>query len=400
MILTAFNPSTDNLEKSYLSSAYAVGVTSIVIKNADRFSSTSMARILIGEMGREKSEIVTVSAVNADKITLTLSAGTLFPHSADDPVYVLKYDQVKFYRSTAGIDGSYSSLATVPLDVDNADRKTRYDDINGLPSYYYEVSYYHSIDAIESSLSDPMPGTGYARTQIGNIVNEVLTEGDDLDQNYVNVPQLLSWANEVNDDLSSQSARPYRFLRKNPGWTLSTTAGDNRVSLPEDMTFIDFIKYQYTYGGFVDDPQIEIIDINEMTELIAYNQNVVNNDDYLRRVAVDEATNELILFPTPLTSRTDVITIYGWTNFNAIEGLGDTVQTPNSRIYKMFLLAKYWKKRSIKENAYQALSAAYQQDYSTEIIKLQRYNKVDKGTPTGMKQDRNLRRNYGRNHRT
>lgn len=400
MRLIAFNPSTDNLEKSYLSSFYAAGVSTLVTKNTNNILAGD--KILLGEMGREKSEIVTVNTVNADKVTLTLTAATSFSHSADDPVYDLRYDTIRFYRSTTGIDGAYNFLVAIPVDVDNATKETYYNDTAGLSSYYYEISFYNTPNAIESSLSDPMAGEGYSRTQIGSVINEVLTEGGDLDQSYVTVPQLLSWANEVNDDLSSQSARPYRFLRKNPNWTLDTQAGINRVSLPTDMTFIDYIQYAHTYASFTDTPEIEIIDLNEMNYLTAYNNTVINNTDDLLKVAIDPATKELILYPTPLTSQTDVITIYGWTNFDNITGLGDTVQTPNSRIYKMFLLAKFWKIRSIKEKGFQALSAAYQQDYNTEIIKLQRFNKIDKGTPKGMKPDtrNNLRLHYGSYYRT
>lgn len=387
MIITAFNPSTDNLEKSYLSSSYAAGVTTIVLKNTDRFSSTSNSRIMIGEMGQEKTEIVTVSNVNADKITLTVGA-TSFPHSADDPVYVLKYDQIKFYRSTTTIDGSYGSLATVAMDVDNYDRKTRYDDPNGLTSYFYKVTYYHSIDAIESSLSDPIPGEGYSRKQAGKIIDDFLTEVQDKDQNYVTIPQCFVWMNEVNDDLSSQSSRPYRFLRKNPNWLLDTVAGVNRVALPEDMTFIDYIQYLHSYGGFSENPEINIIDMTEMNSLLSRNTSIVNNSDELQYIAIDTATNELILYPTPLTSQSEVLTIYGWTDFAEIDGMSDTVQTPNGRVYKMFLASKFWKIRSIKESGFKALSSAYNQDYTTEIIKLQRSNKIDKGTPRGMKPDR------------
>lgn len=400
MILRIGNPSTDNLERSYLSASYAVGVTTIVTKNTNNISTSD--KLLLGEMGREKSEIVTVSNVNADKITLTLSVTTFFPHSADDAVYDLRYDTIKLYRSTTGIDGTYTFLTSFPIDVDNADKQTLYDDTTGITSYYYQVSYYNTPDSIESAFSDPIAGEGYSRDQIGSVINDVLTECGDTNQDYVTVPKLLSWANETNDDLSSQSSRPYRFLRKNPHWLLSTSAGINRVSLPEDMTFIDYIQYAHTYGGFTENPEIEIIDLADMNSLIAYNSTVVNNSDELRKMAIDPATNELILYPTPLTSQSDVITIYGWTGFNAITGLGDTIQTPNGRIYKMFLLAKFWKIRSIKESAYQALSGDYKQDYGTEIVKLQRFNKIDKGTPTGMKPDRryNTRIHYGSHYRT
>lgn len=386
MRLIAYNPSTDNLEKSYLAQSYPAASSTLVTKNTNNFNNGD--KLLLGEMGREKSEIVTINTVSGDKITITLTAGTKFPHSADDPVYDLRYDQINFYRSTSGAGGSYSLLASVPVDVDNADKCTYYNDNAGLSSYFYEISFYSNPTAIESSLSDQMAGEGYTRAQIGRLIGDFLEEAGDLDQTYVTMPQVLAWLNECNDDLTYQSNRPYRFLRKNPSWTLSTVAGENRISLPDDMTFVDYIQYNYDYG-FLDKPEIAIVDLHDINERIAYDGAVVNNSDELRMVAIDPETFELVLWPTPLNSQTDVMIIHGWTNFNEFTGLADNVQTPNSRIYKMFLLSKFWKIRSIKDgsNNFKALSQAYNTDYTTEIVKMQRIMKIDKGTPTGMKPD-------------
>ena len=64
MILTLINPETADLEKSYLANPYSIGITSIVVKNADRFATND--RIMIGEMGEEKTEVVTVTAGATD----------------------------------------------------------------------------------------------------------------------------------------------------------------------------------------------------------------------------------------------------------------------------------------------------------------------------------------------
>lgn len=387
MRLIAYNPPTDNLEKTYLSAAYPVGTSSFVTKNSNMLVAND--RIMVGAMGREKTEILTIQSVNADGITVVTTTSSKFAHSADDPVYQLKYDTVRFYRSTTGINGSYSILVSVPVDVDNATLETYYNDNTGLAGYFYEVSYYHSIAAIESALSDPMPGSGYARNQMGTVISELLEEAGDLDLEFTSIPQLLAWANECNDDLSSQSRRPYRFLRKNPYWQLSTTSGNNRISLPTDMTFLDFVKYMYTFGGGTSNPEIDIIDLTEMNYVLSRNQFNVLNDDQLQYIAIDPASLELVLYPTPLTSQTNILTIYGWTSFNEIKSLSSVFQTPNSRIYKLFLLSRYWRRRSIKNAKYQALASAYNQEYNAETVKLQRANKIDKGTPMGMKPDHN-----------
>ena len=54
MIVAGYNPETTNLEKTYLSAFVAVGVTSLPVKNNDRFIATR--RILLGRMGDERND--------------------------------------------------------------------------------------------------------------------------------------------------------------------------------------------------------------------------------------------------------------------------------------------------------------------------------------------------------
>ncbi len=174
MLITAFNPLLDELEKTYLSSAESAGVTVHTVKNASDFTNTD--RIQIGTGGHEKTEIVSTSATTATTIT---TGPTLYPHDANSPVTRLRYDKVKIYRSTDGSDGTYSLLATVDIDVDQAELTTAYDDTTGLSSYFYKVSYFHSLSTLESSLSDPIPGTGYDRGTVGYFIDQFITEVGD-----------------------------------------------------------------------------------------------------------------------------------------------------------------------------------------------------------------------------
>ena len=61
MKIVAYNPPTKHLEKSYLGRSYAAGTTSFLVKNSDRF--VAGQRILLGEMGRERAEILTVEGL-------------------------------------------------------------------------------------------------------------------------------------------------------------------------------------------------------------------------------------------------------------------------------------------------------------------------------------------------
>lgn len=390
MIITAFNPSTDNLEKSYLTRNYAAGVTSIVVRNSNSFAVNS--RIMIGEMGNENTEVVTVSVVNADKKTLTVGA-TSFPHTSSDPVYVLRYDQVKFYRSTTTIDGSYSSLATVSLDVDNANLKTPYDDLTGLSSYYYKISYYGSISGIESEMSDPIPGEGYGKKQVGTLINEFFNEIGDFQQEYITIPQVLSILNECNEDIIGQSRKPYRFLRKK--YLLDITADNDRIDLPEELIKFDRVKYNRVDGVVTDvTGNIPMISIQDM-EYRNYDTTVVpvSLGVGIQFAAIDETDNVLVLFPMPQTSQVEKLTVYGWSDFAYITSLADTFETPVKRIYKLFLLGRYWRMRAKKDAAFLSLSDRFINDYNAEVVKLQRAQKVDVGTPMSFKPD--TRTGYG-----
>lgn len=381
MKVTAYNPETENLEMSYLSYSYSVGVTEIVVKDTDRFSVDD--RILLGDMGYEQSEIVTVNAVDADKMTLTIST-TSFPHSSDDPVYVLKYDQINFYRSTTSVDGTYSLMVTVDIDVDNANKATSYEDPTGLTSYYYKSSFYHSVTLLESDQSDPIAGQGYTRKQAGSIINDFLTEVGDTEQNYMSVPQALNILNECNDDLSTQSAKPYRTLKASE--YLDITGGLNRIPLPDNVLAIDRVQFQYTYG--IDDrtDNIEIVDIEEMDYISYDNAARVDSDDLIY-LAIDDTTNELVMYPTPQNNQLDKVKLYYWQTFPDFTGLSTEINLPTPRVYKLFLCARFYRMRALHDQSFLPLSDRYMADYGTEVVKLQRINRLDRGSYRGYRPD-------------
>lgn len=380
MKLYAPNPLTDKLEKSYLSNAYSAGVTSIDVRNNDRFAVGQ--KLMIGEMGHERTEIVTVATLNTNGTGLTFSAATLFPHDADSPIYKLKYDKVRYYRSTTGIDGAYNQLgADQPLDVDNDTLQTVYDDLAGLASYYYKVSFYSTADNTETDLSDPIAGSGYPAGTAGALVNEIFDEVGDTQQQNMTVSEVLNLMNEVNNDLTSQSRRPYRFLKTST--TLSTTAGVSRIKIPSNLLKFDRLVFTNTWQQRTD--SYRRISMDEM-EYINFDNTFWPSDDLLY-VAIDESSNELVLFPTPSTTAASSIKLFYWKNFDQITSLASKVETPNSRIYKMFIMARYYRKRAIKEPNYLNLSDRFMSDYNTEIVKLQRMNRLDMGTPMSLKPD-------------
>lgn len=487
MKLRSKNILTQGLEKSFLTTSYPSGVTSISVDNNNRF--TDGAKIMIGEMGHERTEIVTVfgpnsaspstspsgsyspsasyspsrspssspsasyspsispsnsssgsvspskspssspsgsSSVSSSKSpssspsyspsgspsssfssspspspatpvvdfiapgnAITISA-TIFSHDADTPVYVLDYDKVIFYRSITGVDGNYLKLTEVEMDVDNSTLETVYDDAGGLSSYYYKVSFFNSYTNMETELSDPIPGTGYERGTVGFLLNEFFEEVSDTTQQNMSVTGAIALINEVNDDVISQSRRPYRMLKTSD--TLDTVGNDGRVALPANLVKFDRLRYTHATDQRTDTYRRISMQEYEMLDF----DNTAVGDNAMIYFTIDESTNELVLWPKPLTSGTDALRVYYWKNFDEITSMSDVLITPNPRIYKMFLLGRYYRKRAVTEPKYMVISDRFLSDYNTEIVKLQRMNRLDMGTPMEMKPDsghsRGLRR--------
>lgn len=385
MLIPVLNPETDDLEKSYLSNSYAAGVTSLEIKNNDRFAAND--RIMIGEMGQEKTEVVTVSGTSGGT-TLTVGT-TVFEHSADDPVYILRFDQVKFYKSTDGT--SYSVLSTQNLDVDNADLATKYDDTTGTSSDYYKFTFYHSISGVESAYSDVIGGAGWRRQQIGNIIDEILREVSDLQETFISRAEILGYFNDVNDELLTEVARPYSFLHTRT--TFTRTSGRNYIDFPTDsnskQTMWGFDRMDYNFTDNTTSPVTDVtstIPVISMEELRnRYTDNTIDttteSDEKPAFMALDDAVNRFRFSHPALTTTPNVFYLYYWKYFTDIDSEGDVIETPTPKIYKLYIKGMYYRKRAVTEKSYLQLSDRYFADYQVEKAKLKGVDRRDRGTP-------------------
>jgi hypothetical protein len=386
MIITLLNPPTTDLEKTYLTDPIAKGVTTLPVRNNDRFVAND--RILIGEMGQENSEVVTYSA-SPDNTSITVSA-TLYPHSADDPVYRLRYDQAKFYRSITGINGTYTILSTQNLDVDNANQTTIYDDISGLSTYYYKLSVYHSVLSQESSLSDPIPGSGFSRKQVGNIIDEVLKEVSDVGESHMTRSEILGYFNDVGDFLLTNAPKPYNFLRTNT--LVNRVAGENYIDFPVDsdgnQSMWKFDRLDYRWQDTTTTPDtdnsytLEVFPEEEFRNTFQQNTfDSTNESDYLSDISIDWTDQRILLNTAALTSGTSTFKLYYWKFFDLIDSEGDTIETPTPLIYKLYIKMMYYTKRSASDPNYKRLADSFERQYNSEVFKYKGVDRPDAGTP-------------------
>jgi hypothetical protein len=377
MLVTAFNPSTDNLEKTYIAQYTAEGVSSLTVTNTDRFTTTKA--ILIGRMGEERSELAQSGTVTAPQ-TIALNAATSFAHNGDDPVYLLKYNQVKFYSATSE-NGSYSLLATVDIDVDNSDGITRYEDTSGTDTTYYKVKYYNSVTTAISEYSDPVPATGYAGTTIGSVIEEVVSRVRDPEYTTLTREDYLAIARLVGDDLISQTLKPYRFLRAET--VLNTVAGQNYINLATAVTDFwkfDYLTYDLTIGSYTETRRVSN-PISEEHWIDKYESTNWPRSDEIRDIAVSDDGTKIYLGPTPKTSQTGKVNLHYFAKFDRIDSFGDVVQTPNTLIYRAKMMAEFYYAKAESDSQWLNLAQKYDQDYGNEMVKMQRFNRVDVGTP-------------------
>ena len=385
MKIKAFNPPTDELEKTYLSAYIDKEATSLPVKNNQNFADT--LPILLGRMGDERTEIVYVDGVpNVNGIEI-VSTETKFPHNADDPVYALEYDKVSFWRCGT-IDGTYTLMTTVDIDVDNADDTTVWDDETSLSSHWYKISYENSISGAESELSDPIQASGYSTKTAGSIIDKVVRRVRDQSYNVLTPDEYIDIMNEVGDDLITQAHRPYRFLKKKA--LLNTTLNVAYVDLPDDLWKFNHVFVSTSSGNYQRFDEVEVLSAEQFYN--RYDNNQHTPQDNIIDVAIDEETNRLLIYPTPKTSQTGVIKLSYYKAFDEITSLGDLVETPNTLIYRYKLMAEYYSAKSETDNQWARLAERYESKYGNEIVKMQRVNRLDTGTPRSMMPRRSFRR--------
>jgi hypothetical protein len=179
--------------QTFISTDYASG-TSLVVKNTYGFNANDY--LLFGKLGFEQSEIGQISSVT-NGTTIVLQNALNFPHASDTTVTKIPYNQVKFYRSTTGIGGSYTLLSTVNIAVDQPN--TFYYDTTGNSTYSYKVSYYNSTTAVES-MSAEITSASLPDYALQTIQDNTLSLFGDKEERFISRDEITVWVNEYLND--------------------------------------------------------------------------------------------------------------------------------------------------------------------------------------------------------
>jgi len=158
--------------KSSLKTDYAAGSGTITIYSISQFAINLV--LLIGEFGSEGSEIIKTHASTAPTgFTVTLASNTAKPHSKDEPVYILSFDQVEFSHADT-LTGSKSVLGSI-VNIDPEQDLTRIEDTTNTSGYYF-TRYKNSITSVFSDYSDGIPYDGMPDNTVGYAIDTAMNE--------------------------------------------------------------------------------------------------------------------------------------------------------------------------------------------------------------------------------
>lgn len=238
MILQVQNFDVSNAVTTFLSSPASATDTTLNVKNNAGFNNNDF--VVIGNISDEKTEIVQINGAISGNTSFTVTA-LKFDHSTDTSVTYLKFNQVKFFKSTDG-GVTYNLLATVGLQVDRP--ITTYDDTLAQPTYFYKSQFFNSYTNLLSIESSILPGSGYPWYALLTLQDRILDLFPDPKEQVLNRDQLTDWINEEYRTLTSLASKIDQgiFLKSNELTPSHLTANQNTYAFPSDFKSVKKIE--------------------------------------------------------------------------------------------------------------------------------------------------------------
>lgn len=153
------------------------GDSSVTVKSIVGAAANNI--ILFRLPGDELAEIGSISGAPSGN-TVTLAAVLTESHPAGTTIYIIKADQIRFYRAATAVDANSDDSTLTALaalqDIDPTEIYNIYDDSASTSGYYY-YRFYDSVGAAYLDYSDPIPWTDaggkFDPDQVGYMLDSV-----------------------------------------------------------------------------------------------------------------------------------------------------------------------------------------------------------------------------------
>lgn len=182
------------VQSTRLSFNEAAGTTITRVLNTDGL--VTQWAIQIGETGYEQSEVLIGTSASGTTIT---HPTTRYEHSADTPVYFIKYNQVVFQKSNTGTSGSATSITdgTVTYQADST--WTQFDDTAGASTDAYRTRFRNSALGSNTAQSDWITTGGFSFYSLAKIRERAKNKL--WDASFLTDQVIDEWINEWKDEM-------------------------------------------------------------------------------------------------------------------------------------------------------------------------------------------------------
>jgi hypothetical protein len=217
-----------NAPSTFLANDYlTTGQSSVVVSNASVGS--GYAFIVVENIANEKCEILPVTSISGNTITLTSNTG--FSHQAGAIVYFINYNQIEFsYSST--FSGVKSVLATKNISV--SDEYTVYEDTANLSGYAY-TRLKNGVAATFGAYSSAIPYS-YSRKSARELKTLALLELNEENAPSITDEFVFRLINKAESEIVNLRKKGKWAWLRTHNYALGTFAtGGWRLALPADI---------------------------------------------------------------------------------------------------------------------------------------------------------------------
>jgi hypothetical protein len=230
-----------NAKFSYLTSNYASGASSVNVLNGSNYAANQYA--LFANFGSSSSEILKIKAVSTNTLTFKNEAGgdinIGFAHPESTRVYILPYNQVKFYHTATTTFGTGTLLAT--SNVLANEYFTSYEDTANSTGYGWFV-FYNQASTLTSTNSNYIPYTGFVGSTVKSILDDFFSLLNNKELKQVSLTEAYSWMNEgyaLAQNALNLISTEYKASSEQ---TLAIVAGTDEYALPSDFARLIYIR--------------------------------------------------------------------------------------------------------------------------------------------------------------
>ena len=208
----------------------AAGTALTVLDNAG-FAQNQ--KLLIGQLGKEQTELKVVNAAVSAGTSLTSTAVT-FAHSIGSPLKRMLFDQWRLYGNSTNTTVGATLIATIDVQVDAP--STTYVNTGTEYTYYFVLAYDSVAGITSTDYSDGViNATSYTENSVGSLINASLDDAKAKMNEKITTAWFLRNINECLTFITGKLKR-WSFLQHFDYSLGSSLRGSFQYTLPTDIT--------------------------------------------------------------------------------------------------------------------------------------------------------------------